>query len=365
MRNPGYKFLSAHNVWGLGKLMYDLLKLAYWYGLDDGMRSTTEELYYQEYDQHAIPEITTRKKPEYSTTLRELVRECLHIEIRKRPTPDQLLARTREGLETAMRSRRRNADESNNAEVSKNPPRVYYMGSEINHMPIGDAEIRMGRDEWREFRGDLWPDPAWQPLLSARWAPEVQKGLLVNHPVVEGGPTRQRPWLDATVRRDPQPLLGNPRGVIWTPRSSPSRGDAQRIDGVGGDDDHQREAQYQHELGQRVRDSGPHDTQKINSSPNNSNTTRRPDAFEAARARQERAVDHLAALAGDMPHPPAVPSGPKRVKLNPPKPPPKQQPQRRQRRRRAMDLSIDDDFREAEGHFIEGHNLRKRPRRSR
>jgi serine/threonine protein kinase len=223
--------------------MYDLMKLAWWYGLGDKMNSTTEERYYNDYDQHAIGEITTRKNPEYSPGLRDLVRKCLHIDIGKRPTSQQLLERTTVGLQEAFSSRQQNTEDPNTL-------RVYYMGHEINHMPVGDANAAMRRVDWKDLRRDQWADPTWQPLLSGRWAPQVKNGELVTQPTQEGGPKRKVPSLDTTIKRVSQPKIP---GVIWKVRSSSSKSDGR------GDNraDQNNDAQEETELSKTDRGPNP------------------------------------------------------------------------------------------------------------
>jgi hypothetical protein len=207
MEDPGYQFLSRHNVWGFGKLLHDMLTLHYPDKLDSLMKSTTEEKYYLQLDQHAIDPITTNKSPEYSLEIRELIRECLHIKIEKRPTPQELLRRTEAGLAAAINSRRDTGH--------KKGPRVYYMGHEINHMPLGNAGIEMDRREFRAIRNAYWPDPEWVPLLAGRWEPQVIGGDFRRRRIKIGGPKRIDPVLRGRVKADDDKMdLGN-RGVTW------------------------------------------------------------------------------------------------------------------------------------------------------
>jgi hypothetical protein len=359
MVDPGYRFLSGHNVWACGKLMHDMLTLAYPSLVDQQMNTFIKEAdYYGRYEQNGIPPIATSKRTEYSPLLRDLIRECLHIEIGKRPTPRQLEERTLQGLQAAVRSRRETAGEPEG-------PRLYYMGHEINHMPVGNAGIPMRRRDFRAIKRGEWPDPAWQPLLSGRWSPQVKNGDLINQPIEEGGPKRELPRLMATVRSDVQLLIENDRGVKWKLHSSPAQIDSQASNGGEDDDDDdgsEEEKQYQRELGQKIRNSGTHDTQERTPSPNEGNATNRRQSLERLIARQRAAFDYLAEEAARIAHPPNVPSRPLRIKLKAPKLPPNQQRPQTRRRRRVLGLSIDGSFQEAEGQAVRGHNLRKRRR---
>jgi hypothetical protein len=269
--------------------MYDLLTLSWPFDLDDRMdKYTTEARYYGEYNEHAISEIKTKKKPEYSNLIRDLIRECLHIKIAKRPTPEQVLERTKRGLEAVVRSREGETGD-------RNGPRLYYMGNEINHMPVGGAGLGVSRGDWAAIREQFFLNPLWQPLLSGRWADEVKSGELVNRPIEEGGPKRKRRPVHGNVKAD----VHNQRGVAWVLRSS-------SLD--------------------RETPTQP------------SNILPRPPSDQARRPSNQ----------------PQPPSGQQ------PQAPPSQQPRRPKKRRRVMGISIDEDFQEATGRVVEGHNLRKR-----
>jgi hypothetical protein len=425
MRDPGYKFLSPHNVWCMGKLMYDLLTLAWPFDLEDTMeKDTTEARYYGEYNEHAIPEIKTTKKPEYSNLIRDLIRECLHIKIAKRPTPEQVLERAQRGLEAVMRS-------SEGRMGNRNGPRLYYMGNEINHMPVGDAGLSMGRADWAAVRGDVFPNPLWQPLLSGRWADEVRGGQLVNQPIEEGGPKRKRRPVHGYVKADPHSLnyMQNRRAVTWKLLSS-------TLDGEQGKDDEeeqrrQRELDFQDEVANTRQESGPHNGQEVGPTPSINDAASAVDDAEKEAAATQRALEFLQAMAREMVHPnldrdprttanaptdssnvnarppssQARPSSKNEARLpsnqrqppssqaqqqsNQPQPPsnqsqlpsdqsqppsdqpqpptgqqpqapPRQQSRRPRKRRRVMGISIDEDFQEATGRVVRGHNLRKR-----
>jgi hypothetical protein len=400
MRDPGYKFSSAHNVWGFGKVMHDMMTLEYPGKLDEQMNfTTTEHRYYHDYNQHAIPEMTTAKNPEYSSSLRELIRECVHIDMARRPTPKQLLARTQSGL----------ADAASHASQEAGPlkgPRVYYMGNEINHMPLGDANQPMSRGAWRSVRDEVFTVPHWQPLLSARWASQVINRELVNQPIQEGGPQlplRNPRFYRATVR--PDRAEDNPTRVKWSVQTS-GRGPERNKDGK----------------------DGGYGGGKEQPKP--------PELLEEQRRAQQEALNRLVEALVGFATPPARPSGgngdespageghasppppPQRVKLNPPKPPPKSPlrpqpsplsrqpsnsttrpppksplrpqpsplsrqptrslpdlppdppaghqpippPRQTQKRKRNMGLSAGRGVEEPEGHVVKGHNLKKRRR---
>ncbi|KAL8824454.1 MAG: hypothetical protein Q9170_008146, partial [Blastenia crenularia] len=86
--DSGPKFSSQTNIWGTGCIIYKLVWLT--------------DAYYDMHgknDKHgeALPEIKTKRQPDYSKELCDLVRECLRFRPEMRPTCDQLLKRVRRG----------------------------------------------------------------------------------------------------------------------------------------------------------------------------------------------------------------------------------------------------------------------------
>jgi len=359
MADPGYKFLSPHNVWCMGKLMYDLLTLAWPFSLDENMENTTEARYYGEYNEHTIPEIKTNRKPEYSTLIRDLIRECLHIKIAKRPTPEQIFERTQRGLEAVVRSREGETGD-------RNGPRLYYMGNEINHMPLGDAGLDFSHEDWAAVKKEFFVNPLWQPLLSGRWTDAVSSGKLVNRPIEEGGPKRKRRPVQGNVKPDSRPLNEgrNNRGVIWKLRSS-------SVDREQVEDDEEKQRRQREDNQDEVARPSKNDAAEAVDDAN----------MEPTLSQQANAL--LDALEEEMEHPrlpleeapPTTANAPTessnvhaRPPSNQPQPPlgqqpqapPSQQPRRPKNRRRVMGISIDEDFQEATGRVVKGHNLRRR-----
>lgn len=336
--------------------MYDLITLSLPSDLDEKVQATTTEFrYYEKYRQHMIADIATRKKPEYSPRLRALIRECLHIKIGKRPTPQQLLERTQLGLQSALTSRSQNAE-------SPNEPRVYYRDNEINSMPIGNAGIPMQREQFHSLKQDLFLDPAWQPLLSGRWAPQVQNWELVGQSFEEGN-KRKRPWLNAHVRRERGPLTRSARGVKWTINPSFAKGKADEPSASQEARAEEEEAQYQRDVREKIMNSGTHDTEVLSSGAILREAAARKEASKNERAKQHQdVVNHLATLARDMPQPPDVPRRESSIKPPSVKIPPNKQRKPPRRRIRAMGLSVEGIIPEPEGRVVRGHNLRKQRR---
>jgi hypothetical protein len=72
---PGYIFTPAHSTWVIGKIMWEMLTLRDRDSLNDEIAQLTEQDYWGELGEEAIPEIKTKRKSEYSPELRGLIRD--------------------------------------------------------------------------------------------------------------------------------------------------------------------------------------------------------------------------------------------------------------------------------------------------
>lgn len=162
--SPGFCFEAAHNVWGFGKIMYDLLTLSNWTDLYDEMQMDnpssrvhvtrlTEAEYYSG-GEHIIPEVQTLRKPEYSMSLRELVRDCLRAKIELRPNPATLLERTSRGLNICIAKTRERAGQVSGVFSD----RVYYKGNEINRMEPGSPKWPASYNAWARIKDNPYPN---------------------------------------------------------------------------------------------------------------------------------------------------------------------------------------------------------------
>jgi hypothetical protein len=252
MAYPGFQFLQPHNVWAIGRTMHDLLTLHYPYFLRSRMEHISERRYYNNLKEHAIPVIVTKRTPEYSEPLRKLIRECLHVEIGKRPAAEEVLERALDGVEKVREARRKKGGGG----AESVGPKLFYMGHEINHMPIGDANISMARSEWDELNEDHWPDPDLEKLHSARWEPKKRADKSGKEPVGEGERLQKRRRLDAHVRGDSRRLESNSRGVIWNLHPSATA----LKENVGNDDDDDKDKPKDQESpGERPKKPSSHD----------------------------------------------------------------------------------------------------------
>ncbi len=142
---PGYQFESAHNTWCVGKIMYEMLTLAPRDSVNEAIAQVTEAQYWGPMREESMDEIETQREPEYSHDLRNLIRRCLRISPRRRPTPEQLHSAIENHFSRMSRGGLRNGR------------RVFYQGNEINDMPIGqrglpkDRHIPYTRAAFRHF----------------------------------------------------------------------------------------------------------------------------------------------------------------------------------------------------------------------
>lgn len=207
---PGYRFDPSHNTWGIGKIMWEMLTLKDGDILNFEMRQLSEADYWGSMQEEAIAEIRTTREPEYSHELRELIRQCLRISPRLRPSPRELFDATLRSL-TRM------------AEAAPDPndgfprgSRVFFMGNEINDMPIGQKGLPADRDipyreqDFRVFNKRKFRDPDLESLLNGRWDPLMQVDYQEVPPIVPGG-RKKRPEREAHIfmpdRRNPKLLV--------------------------------------------------------------------------------------------------------------------------------------------------------------
>jgi len=185
---PGFVFTQAHNIWCFGKVMYDMMTLAERGELYDkigvggcknaadvdsgysgGFKPNDEVVYsedvYYENGEHALDEITTRRKPEYSPGLRKLIRQCLEVNMRYRPTPEELLDATNKGLAAALATAR----QQHGADAPR-AERLFYRENQINRMAPGSPKWEPNTNMYRRLTEPV--DDEWTPLnLPRHWNP--------------------------------------------------------------------------------------------------------------------------------------------------------------------------------------------------
>ncbi|ERF73546.1 hypothetical protein EPUS_08753 [Endocarpon pusillum Z07020] len=206
---PGYHFDPTHNTHCIGKIMFELLTLRGSDRTRSEIEALTEKQYWNEFELHGIEEIRTTRQPEYSYELRNLVRSCLKTAPATRPTHGQLWQTTFDELESRVKA------VEDPATGLKNGPRVFYMGNEINDMPIGqqdlpsDQDIPFTKKSFYANREIKYQDPELEPLLGGRWDPQLQRHHGEIPSPIRGG--RKRRW--------------EPEAYIFMPR----REDSQRV----------------------------------------------------------------------------------------------------------------------------------------
>lgn len=165
--------------------MYELLTLEDRGSVNRKIAGVTEVGYWGRMQQEAIAEIRTNRRPEYSRKLRELIRHCLRISPRARPTVERIHSNTSQHLAGLVRA------VENPDTGLRDGTRVYYMGNEINDMPIGQASISYSPTEFAISNDRKFIDPELESLREGRWDPIN----IVRHgedlPAVPGG--RKRP----------------------------------------------------------------------------------------------------------------------------------------------------------------------------
>ncbi|KAK5101223.1 hypothetical protein LTS08_004830 [Lithohypha guttulata] len=210
--DPGFGLEQPTNVWGIGKIMFDLITLAR--PSDYAAMSTQDFEQYQRNDQHALPDFTetpflfsnrrrrevdpvterrTYKPSPYSGELMKLVARCMKPSIKDRILPAELLEQTAAGLKQFAypdlessegelepdsegttteatepeATEPETASENTTTEVAAVPPslEVYYKSNEINEMEVGDEDFLRQSDDVGDLLGVDNLDPDWQPLI--------------------------------------------------------------------------------------------------------------------------------------------------------------------------------------------------------
>lgn len=125
----GEQLEPRSNIWPIGMVLYLLMTLTDVYKWMDETETISEEDFIRQ-GKHVIGPVQTRRKPEYSEQLRDLVRECLNPAVTKRPTVSRLITRTRAGLE-GFRTR------SPNGKDTTKVPRLVHLKDSVSLLPQG------------------------------------------------------------------------------------------------------------------------------------------------------------------------------------------------------------------------------------
>lgn len=172
--------------------MLELLTLKRLEDLNREIQRLEESDYWGPMDEEGIVEIQTTRQPEYSFELRDLIRRCLRTSPKRRPTHEELYNDTLQALESKV--------QATNDPITglKTGPRVFYMGHEINDMPVGqrdlgeDQAIPYHEREFKVFNRTRYMDPDLETLRNGRWDPVVQlNGNDIASPVPGGRKRRQ------------------------------------------------------------------------------------------------------------------------------------------------------------------------------
>lgn len=204
--DPGYMFLEQFNVWGVGKLMYDLATLSY---PDEYRRrwAASEEVYHQNGrdvlgDYQTAPFRFSTGMPDaqnpYSRDLMDLISQCLRPSIEDRIELGDLYSQVQNHLHHFDTSDSENEDgdddNSPNDNDDQSNKKLYFKDNEINAMPLGNAPFTTEASEYlRVLEETVGDDPNWQELqlppnayqervahLRARWRRRRNRFKVVN-----------------------------------------------------------------------------------------------------------------------------------------------------------------------------------------
>jgi serine/threonine protein kinase len=188
------------NVWGVGFIMHDLMILS---DPDDGdeiheaienLPATYQNTYLKKkgdgFLRHFIEGISTKKQPEYSEELRNLIWRCLRPCRSYRPSSSRLVKLVEHGLRTYLqknfsRPKKKQKDVQTGTAVA-------LTMEEMNRMPRGEAafpvgprdfhDLRVRRREWRNPDEPIAEPPRdkWEKFYNNQEGTSVMLGEVVN-----------------------------------------------------------------------------------------------------------------------------------------------------------------------------------------
>lgn len=146
----GARFTAKHMVWQVAKVVWDAM--VHWKRnhMYRSMEEMNEEAY-RAHGEHFIDEEDYAGSSDQD--LARLLHRCLTPRVGARPSPDELMALTREGLKASLDRR--------------DAARLYFRGREIKSMPLGDAKNEAETDEYLFVR---FRDPEnLVPMPESKW----------------------------------------------------------------------------------------------------------------------------------------------------------------------------------------------------
>jgi len=154
------------SIWPIGAVMYQLATLDEADVLDDVVEDILAENRQEYEDGGIIDHVTTQQEAdrEYSDDLRELIRDCLKLRPKDRPTPTELTSRTMRGLQACFDREANLAKVTNGASEA----RLHVMSAENSINQLREGRYHFDRDDafWRRFVRDLmWVPGEWGDLM--------------------------------------------------------------------------------------------------------------------------------------------------------------------------------------------------------
>lgn len=201
---------------------------------------------------HGCPPLNTNKNPEYSSHLRDLIRDCLNFDPGERPDLEQL---NRITTRHARMTRDALAYLRTVPEVAHEQERLYYRDNEINTMMTGNYIPSRLHDQIRresgfmnpdisvlrypQFRpyensdeaaggardnedegseGKEWQEPGWQKFQFHQTTEEEDNEMDVDEPTIRPRPRGTESWQLGSALIGGGPLVGRGMNRFGRPR---------------------------------------------------------------------------------------------------------------------------------------------------
>ncbi len=182
IRDPKFRFTRAHNIWAIGKIMYDMLTLRTSQELGTFQNGINEYAYYNRGVADTFPDVNAHAKGNgYSRELCDVVSSCLRIDAGKRPTPEELRQRIAEnstrqldavGTATLGGKGKSRDPGQRQSQSTANPDanRLFFEKnnvSQLRNLGLRARNFTYNEGDWLSVAESPYDDRDWTPVVPA------------------------------------------------------------------------------------------------------------------------------------------------------------------------------------------------------